>query len=71
MLEMDQNLEQRDLGKNTGIEIPIRETEGRENKKNAASAIRHSLKQAIWGDIREPTVEKSIDSTFTFYFFFF
>ena len=33
MLEMDQNLEQRDLGKNTGIEIPIRETEGRENKK--------------------------------------
>ena len=36
MLEMDQNLEQRDLGKNTGIEIPIRETEGRENKKKCS-----------------------------------
>ena len=36
MLEMDQNLEQRDLGKNTANEIPMRETDGREksNKCN-------------------------------------
>ena len=29
-LEMDQNLEQRDLGKNTANQVPIRETDGRE-----------------------------------------
>ena len=36
MLEMDQNLEQRDLGKNTANQVPLRETNGREksNKCN-------------------------------------
>ena len=30
---MDQNFEQRDLGKNTANDIPMRETDGREKSK--------------------------------------
>ena len=58
MLEMDQNLEQRDLGKNTAIEIPIRETDGRE-KSNKCNQCDCTFSQASHLRILEPTMEKS------------
>ena len=44
-LEMDQNLEQRDLGKNTANQVPIRETDGRE-KSNKCYQCDSSFSQA-------------------------
>ena len=44
-LEMDQNLEQRDLGKNTANEIPMRETDGRE-KSNKCNQCDSTFSQA-------------------------
>ena len=48
-LEMDQNLEQRDLGKNTANQVPIRETDGRE-KSNKCYQCDSSYSQA--GNLR-------------------
>ena len=44
-LEMDQNLEQRDLGKNTANQVPIRETDGRE-KSNKCHQCDSTFSQA-------------------------
>ena len=49
MLGMDQNLEQQYLGKNTAIEIPIREADGRENT-NKCNQCDFASSQA--GDLR-------------------
>ena len=46
MQEMDQGLEQRDLGKNTANGIPMRETDGRE-KSNKCNRCDYASSYAI------------------------